>query len=79
MGAFDIPKGKRLNLNGFLALKNILMLPYLWSGNTVNGQDGWVRSLFLRRQMLSAKHSVVHDYQTHRTPRMSLRFQHATL
>jgi hypothetical protein len=48
MAAFDIPKGKRLNLNGFLALKNILMLPYLWSGNTVSGQDGWVRVEILR-------------------------------
>jgi hypothetical protein len=26
IGAFDIPKGKRLNVNGFLVLKNILML-----------------------------------------------------
>jgi hypothetical protein len=26
MGAFDIPKGKRLNVNGFLVVKNMLIL-----------------------------------------------------
>jgi hypothetical protein len=48
-------------------------------GDTVSGQDAWVRTLFSAETVLSAKHSVVHDYQTHRTPRMSLRFQHANL